>query len=199
MLDSLRWWLRETGVDGFRFDLVSTLARTDPHDPSIVDPHRGLVSAISADPEIGAAKLIAEPWDVGPNGYQVAEFPAGWTEWNDRYRDCLRSFWRGSSHGVRELTTRISGSSDFYADDGRHPTASINFVTAHDGFTLRDLVSYDSKHNETNLEHNNDGSNDNRSGNHGVEGETDDPRIVEHGCGRHVRWPAACCSRPACR
>lgn len=179
VLDSLRWWLRETGVDGFRFDLVSTLARTDPHDPSIVDPHRGLVSAISADPEIGAAKLIAEPWDIGPNGYQVAEFPAGWTEWNDRYRDCLRSFWRGSSHGVRELTTRISGSSDFYADDGRHPTASINFVTAHDGLTLRDLVSYDSKHNETNLEHNNDGSNDNRSGNHGVEGETDDPQIVE--------------------
>jgi len=179
VLDSLRWWLRETGVDGFRFDLVSTLARTDRLDPSIVDPHRGLVSAISADPEIGAVKLIAEPWDIGPNGYQVAEFPTGWTEWNDRYRDCLRGFWRGSSHGVRELTTRISGSSDFYADDGRHPTASINFITAHDGFTLRDLVSYNSKHNEMNLEHNNDGSNDNRSDNHGVEGETDDPDIVE--------------------
>jgi isoamylase len=179
VLDSLRWWLRETGVDGFRFDLVSTLARTDRFDPSIVDPHSGLVRAISTDPEIGAAKLIAEPWDIGPNGYQVAEFPTGWTEWNDRYRDCLRGFWRGSSHGVRELTTRISGSSDFYADDGRHPTSSINFVTAHDGFTLRDLVSYDTKHNEANLEHNNDGSNDNRSDNHGVEGDTDDPSIVE--------------------
>ncbi len=179
VLDSLRWWLRETGVDGFRFDLVSTLARTDPHDPSVVDPHRGLVQAIAADPEIGAAKLIAEPWDIGPNGYQVAEFPAGWTEWNDRYRDCLRSYWRGTSHGVRELATRISGSSDFYADDGRHPTASINFITAHDGFTLRDLVSYDHKHNEANLEHNNDGNNDNRSSNHGVEGETADRRIVE--------------------
>ncbi len=178
VLDSLRWWVRETGVDGFRFDLASALARTDPRNPAVVDPQCGLIATIAADPVISATKLIAEPWDIGPHGYQVAEYPSGWTEWNDRYRDTVRDFWRGAGDGVREFTTRISGSSDFYADDGRHPTSSINYVTAHDGFTLADLVSYDHKHNLANLEHDRDGSNDNRSANHGVEGDTDDRTVL---------------------
>jgi len=163
-------------VDGFRFDLASALARS-MHD---VDMLSGFLTTIQQDPLLSRVKLIAEPWDVGQGGYQVGEFPPLWSEWNDKYRNTLRDFWRGQAHGVREVSFRLAGSSDLYGDDGRRPYASINFVTAHDGFTLRDLVSYDHKHNEANGEGNRDGNDDNRSWNHGVEGETDDPDVLVH-------------------
>jgi isoamylase len=172
--DSLRYWVVEMGVDGFRFDLASALARS-LYD---VDELSAFLTVIAQDPVLARVKLIAEPWDIGEGGYQVGEFPPLWAEWNDKYRDTVRDFWRGASHGVRELAYRLSGSSDLYADDGRRPYASINFVTAHDGFTLRDLVSYDHKHNEANGEQNRDGNDDNRSWNCGVEGETSDPAVV---------------------
>jgi glycogen debranching enzyme GlgX len=175
ILDSLRYWVTEMHVDGFRFDLASALARTG-HD---IDMRSAFLTTISQDPVLRHVKLIAEPWDASMDGYMVGSFPPPWVEWNDRYRDTVRDFWRGASPGVRELASRMAGSSDLYADDGRSPYASVNFVTAHDGFTVRDLVSYDRKHNEANGEHNRDGSDDNRSWNHGVEGETDDPEIVE--------------------
>jgi glycogen operon protein len=166
VMDSLRYWVREMHVDGFRFDLASALARS-MHD---VDMLGSFMTVIQQDPILREVKLIAEPWDVGPGGYQVGGFPHLWTEWNDRYRDTVRDHWRGAAAGVRDLAYRLSGSSDLYADDGRRPYASINFVTAHDGFTLRDLVSYNHKHNEANGENNRDGTNDNRSWNHGIEG-----------------------------
>ena len=172
--DSLRYWVTEMHVDGFRFDLASALARS-LHD---VDKLSSFFDTIHQDPVISQVKLIAEPWDVGAGGYQVGEFPPLWTEWNGKYRDTVRDFWRGSSGGVRDLAYRLTGSSDLYGDDGRLPFASINFVTAHDGFTLRDLASYGSKHNEANGEHNRDGTDDNRSYNFGVEGESSDPAIV---------------------
>ena len=172
VMDSLRYWVTEMHVDGFRFDLASALARSF-HD---VDMLGTFLTTIQQDPILRRVKLIAEPWDVGPGGYQVGEFPPLWTEWNDRYRDCIRDFWRGAA-GIGELGWRLSGSADLYASEGRRPFASINFVTAHDGFTLRDLVSYDHKHNEANLEDNRDGTDNNRSWNCGVEGETDDPEI----------------------
>ena len=172
--DSLRYWVTEMGVDGFRFDLAAALARS-MHD---VDKLSSFLTVIQQDPVLSRVKLIAEPWDVGEGGYQVGEFPPLWTEWNDRYRDAVRDFWRPRAPGVRELASRLAGSSDLYEDDGRRPFASINFVTAHDGFTLRDLVSYEQKHNEANGEGNRDGNNDNRSWNCGVEGETTDPSIV---------------------
>jgi isoamylase len=173
IMDSLRYWVTEMHVDGFRFDLASALARSF-HD---VDRLSAFLTTIQQDPVLSSVKLIAEPWDVGEGGYQVGEFPPLWTEWNDKYRDAVRDFWRGSSGGVRQLGYRLSGSSDLYRDDGRRPFASINFVTAHDGFTLRDLVSYDRKHNEANGESNRDGANDNRSWNSGVEGPTDDADV----------------------
>jgi glycogen operon protein len=173
VMDSLRYWVTEMHVDGFRFDLAAALARS-MHD---VDMLGTFVAVIQQDPVLREVKLIAEPWDIGPGGYQVGEFPHLWTEWNDRYRDTVRDFWRGRSDGVRDLAQRLSGSSDLYAADGRRPFASINFVTAHDGFTLRDLVSYEYRHNEANLEPFGDGSPDNRSCNYGVEGPTDDPEI----------------------
>ena len=172
--DSLRYWITDMHVDGFRFDLASALARS-LHD---VDKLSSFFDTIHQDPVISQVKLIAEPWDVGAGGYQVGEFPPLWTEWNGKYRDTVRSFWAHGAGGVRDLAYRLSGSSDLYADDGRLPFASINFVTAHDGFTLRDLVSYERKHNEANGEGNRDGTDDNRSYNCGVEGETDDPAIV---------------------
>ncbi|GAA2123602.1 glycogen debranching protein GlgX [Nocardioides bigeumensis] len=172
IMDSLRYWVTEMHVDGFRFDLTSALARTG-HE---VDMHSAFLTTINQDPVLRHVKLIAEPWDASMDGYQVGSFPPPWVEWNDRYRDNLRDFWRGQG-SVREIASRLAGSGDLYADDGRSPYTSVNFVTAHDGFTLRDLVSYDSKHNEANGEDNRDGSNDNRSWNHGVEGETDDPEI----------------------
>ncbi len=173
ILDSLRYWASEMHVDGFRFDLASALARTG-HD---IDMRSAFLSTISQDPVLRHVKLIAEPWDASMDGYRVGSFPPPWVEWNDRYRDTIRDFWRGASPGVRELASRMAGSSDLYADDGRSPYASVNFVTAHDGFTLRDAVSYEHKHNEANGESNRDGSDNNRSWNHGVEGETDDPEI----------------------
>jgi glycogen operon protein len=172
IMDSLRYFVIECHVDGFRFDLASALAR-EFYD---VDRLSAFFDVIHQDPVLSQVKLIAEPWDVGPGGYQVGNFPILWTEWNGKYRDCVRDFWRGQC-GVAEFSARVLGSSDLYRDDGRRPFASINFVTAHDGFTLNDLVSYDEKHNEANLEDNHDGSDDNRSWNHGVEGPTDDPEI----------------------
>jgi glycogen debranching enzyme GlgX len=174
VLDSLRYWVSQMHVDGFRFDLASALARTG-HDVDMASP---LMTAIGQDPTLRHVKLIAEPWDVSPDGYRVGEFPPGWVEWNDQYRDTVRDFWRGRSSGVRTVATRLAGSSDLYADDGRSPYASVNFVTAHDGFTVRDLVSYQTKHNEANGEGNRDGTDDNRSQNFGVEGETTDPDVV---------------------
>jgi glycogen operon protein len=161
-------------VDGFRFDLASALARSF-HD---VDMLGTFMTTIQQDPTLRRVKLIAEPWDVGPGGYQVGEFPTLWAEWNGRYRDNLRDFWRGAA-GVGELGWRLSGSADLYAGEGRRPYSSINFITAHDGFPMRDLTTYDHKHNEANLEDNRDGTDDNRSANYGVEGETEDPAIVE--------------------
>ena len=172
IMDSLRYWVTECHVDGFRFDLASALAR-ELYD---VDRLSAFFDVIHQDPVLSQVKLIAEPWDVGPGGYQVGNFPVLWSEWNGIYRDLMRDFWRGQA-SVGEFASRLTGSSDLYEDDGRHPFASINFITAHDGFTLRDLVSYNDKHNEANLEGNRDGTDDNRSWNCGVEGESDDPEI----------------------
>jgi glycogen operon protein len=175
IMDSLRYWVQEMHVDGFRFDLAATLAR-EFHD---VDRLGSFFDVIHQDPVISQVKLIAEPWDVGPGGYQVGNFPVLWTEWNGKYRDTVRAYWKGDSGVMDELGYRLTGSSDLYGEDGRRPNASINFVTAHDGFTLNDLVSYNEKHNEANGENNQDGASDNASWNCGAEGPTDDPEIVE--------------------
>ncbi len=172
IMDSLRYWVIECHVDGFRFDLASALAR----EFFDVDRLSSFFDIIHQDPVLSQVKLIAEPWDVGPGGYQVGNFPVLWSEWNGIYRDTVRDFWRGQA-SCGAFAERLSGSSDLYEDDGREPFASINFVTAHDGFTLADLVSYNEKHNEANQEGNRDGTDDNRSWNCGVEGETDDPEI----------------------
>jgi isoamylase len=175
IMDSLRYWVLEMHVDGFRFDLASALAR-EFYD---VDKLGAFFDVIHQDPVLSQIKLIAEPWDVGPGGYQVGGFPVLWTEWNGRYRDTLRRFWKGDGGVASEFATRITGSSDLYEQSGRRPYASINFVTCHDGFTLQDLVSYNNKHNEDNGEDNRDGTDDNLSWNCGAEGPTDDPAIVE--------------------
>jgi glycogen operon protein len=175
ILDSMRYWVTEMGVDGFRFDLATTLIRDANHH---VDQEHPLKLAMQSDPTLQGVKLIAEPWDVGPYGYQVGAWGPAWSEWNDRFRGYVRDYWRGVQNGVQELATRLSGSPDLYDHAGRTPEASVNFVTAHDGFTVRDLVSYDRKHNDANKEHNRDGTDDNRSWNCGVEGETDDPEIT---------------------
>ncbi|NOY94675.1 MAG: glycogen debranching protein GlgX [Deltaproteobacteria bacterium] len=175
IMDSLRYWVTEMHVDGFRFDLASALARQ----LHAVDKLSTFFQVIQQDPVINRVKLIAEPWDLGDGGYQVGEFPVDWSEWNGKYRDAVRSFWRGDAGLVPELARRLSGSADLYADDGRRPWASINFVTSHDGFTLRDLGSYERKHNQANGEDGRDGTDDNRSQNHGVEGETTDPAILD--------------------
>ncbi len=174
IMDSLRYWVQEMHVDGFRFDLASTLARQS----GPVDRMSAFFNLIEQDPVVSQAKLIAEPWDLGEGGYQVGNFPALWSEWNDKYRDGVRSYWRGDGNMLGELARRLAGSSDLYESKGRRPWASINFVTAHDGFTLADLVSYERKHNLANGEANRDGSNDNRSSNFGVEGPTDDPVVL---------------------
>jgi isoamylase len=173
IMDSLRYWVLDMHVDGFRFDLAATLAR-ELHE---VNRLGAFLDIIHQDPVLSQVKLIAEPWDLGEGGYQVGNFPVGWAEWNDRYRDTVRSYWKGDEGTVGDLAYRITGSSDLYAHSGRRPYASVNFVTAHDGFTLQDLVSYNDKHNEANGEENRDGNNDNRSWNCGVEGPTDDPNI----------------------
>lgn len=173
IMDSLRYWVLDMHVDGFRFDLAATLAR-ELHE---VDKLGAFLDIIHQDPILSQVKLIAEPWDLGEGGYQVGKFPVGWAEWNDRYRDVVRSYWKGDGGQMGELAYRITGSSDLYARSGRKPYASINFVTAHDGFTLQDLVSYNQKHNEANGEDNRDGTDNNRSWNCGVEGPTDDPAV----------------------
>jgi len=172
-MDSLRYWIQEMHVDGFRFDLAATLAR-ELHE---VDRLSAFFDIIHQDPVISQVKLIAEPWDLGEGGYQVGKFPAEWAEWNGLYRDCIRDYWRGAHSILGEFAARFTGSPDLYAGDYRRPTASINFITAHDGFTLHDLVSYNEKHNEANGENNNDGESHNRSWNCGAEGPTDDPGI----------------------
>ncbi|KRC66872.1 glycogen debranching protein [Aeromicrobium sp. Root236] len=175
IMDSLRYWVTEMHVDGFRFDLAATLAR-EFYD---VDKLATFFELVQQDPVVSQVKLIAEPWDVGPGGYQVGGFPPQWTEWNGLYRDTVRDFWRGEPATLGEFASRITGSSDLYQDNGRRPYASINFVTAHDGFTLTDLVSYNDKHNEANGEEGRDGADDNRSWNCGVEGPTDDAEVME--------------------
>ncbi len=174
IMDSLRYWVLDMHVDGFRFDLAATLAR-ELHE---VDRLGAFLDIIHQDPVLSQVKLIAEPWDLGEGGYQVGNFPVGWAEWNDRYRNTVRSHWKGDAGTVGDLAYRLTGSSDLYAHSGRRPYASVNFVTAHDGFTLQDLVSYNEKHNEANGENNRDGNNDNRSWNCGVEGPTDDQNIL---------------------
>jgi glycogen operon protein len=174
IMDSLRYWVTEMHVDGFRFDLAATLARQF-HE---VDRLSAFFDLVQQDPVVSQVKLIAEPWDVGDGGYQVGNFPPLWTEWNGKYRDTVRDFWRGEQYTLAEFASRLTGSSDLYQDDSRRPLASINFVTAHDGFTLRDLVSYNDKHNEANGEGGKDGESHNRSWNCGVEGATDDPVVL---------------------
>jgi isoamylase len=173
IMDSLRYWITEMNVDGFRFDLAATLAR-ELHD---VNRLSAFFDIIYQDPIISQVKLIAEPWDVGEGGYQVGKFPPGWAEWNGKYRDCMRDYWRGAESVLAEFAERFTGSADLYKNDYRFPTASINFITAHDGFTLNDLVSYNEKHNEANGENNNDGDSHNRSWNCGAEGPSDDDGI----------------------
>lgn len=175
IMDSLRYWILEMHVDGFRFDLAATLAR-ELHE---VNRLSSFFDIIHQDPVISQVKLIAEPWDVGEGGYQVGNFPPGWAEWNGKYRDCIRDYWRGAESMLGEFAERFTGSSDLYHGDGRRPTASINFITAHDGFTLNDLVSYNEKHNIANGEDNNDGDNSNRSWNCGAEGDTEDAAVIK--------------------
>ena len=172
--NSLRYWVNEMHVDGFRFDLAASLAR-DPHH---IDMHGPLLTAITQDPVLREAKLLAEPWDIGPDGYQVGGFPWPWAEWNGKYRDTIRRFWRGDAGVNGEFATRVSGSSDLYQPTRRRPLASVNFITAHDGFTLQDLVSYHQKHNHANGEDNRDGNDNNHSSNSGIEGPTQDPTVV---------------------
>ncbi len=175
IMDSLRYWVTEMHVDGFRFDLAASLAR----EFHAVDKLSTFFELVQQDPVVSQVKLIAEPWDLGEGGYQVGNFPALWTEWNGKYRDTVRDYWRGEYAAMPEFASRLTGSSDLYLHDGRSPHASINFIVAHDGFTLRDLVSYNAKHNEANGENNRDGESHNRSWNCGVEGETDDPEVLE--------------------
>jgi len=175
VMDSLRYWILEMHVDGFRFDLAATLAR-ELHD---VDRLSAFFDLIQQDPLINQVKLIAEPWDVGEGGYQVGNFPPLWSEWNGKYRDTVRDYWRGTNQTLGEFANRFTGSSDLYSTTGRKPFASVNFITAHDGFTLNDLVSFNDKHNEANGENNTDGETNNRSWNCGAEGPTDDPQVNE--------------------
>jgi glycogen operon protein len=174
VMDSLRYWVEEMHIDGFRFDLTSALAR----DPFAFDYGSGFLDAVRQDPVLSRVKLIAEPWDLGEGGYQVGGFPPGWSEWNGKFRDTARRFWKGDAGTIQELASRITGSADMLMSQGRRPSASVNFITAHDGFTLKDLVSYNDKHNEANGENNNDGINENDSWNCGVEGPTDDPAVL---------------------
>ena len=175
VMDSLRYWVQEMHVDGFRFDLAATLARNAQ---GAFERNGAFLSAVRQDPVLSQVKLIAEPWDLGEGGYQLGAFPSGWAEWNDKYRDAVRSYWRGDDGTIGKLAARLSGSSDVFQPSGRGPAASINFVTSHDGFTLEDLVSYERKRNDANLEGNRDGSNNNLSSNFGVEGPTNDEKVL---------------------
>src|SRR6202021_2485693 len=173
IIDCLKYWVEEMHVDVFRFDLATVLGR----EAGGFNPHAAFFKALRAEPSLAYVKLIAEPWDVGPGGYQLGRFPAGWAEWSDRYRDTVRAFWRRDGGRVGELAERMAGSSDLFRHNGRKPTASINFLTAHDGFTLHDLVAYNERHNLANGESNADGHQNNLSWNCGVEGPTGDPAI----------------------
>ena len=173
VMDSLRYWVTEMHVDGFRFDLAVALGRSS----DAFDQRSAFLQAVQQDPVLRRVKLVAEPWDLGEGGYQLGRFPPPWSEWNGGYRDAVRDVWRGHAHGVRELAYRLSGSSDLFQHDGRRPYASVNFVTSHDGFTLRDLTTYETKRNDANGERGRDGESHNRSANCGVEGETDDPAV----------------------
>jgi len=175
VMDSLRYWAEEMHVDGFRFDLAASLGRAS----SDFDPHSSFLEAVGQDPALSEVKLIAEPWDIGWGGYDLGQFPAGWSEWNGKYRDTVRDFWRGTEGTLPDFATRVTGSRDLFGHGGRRPTASVNIITVHDGFTLGDLVSYNSKHNEANGEDNRDGSDDNRSWNCGLEGPTDDHEVLD--------------------
>ena len=194
IMDSLRYFVTECHVDGFRFDLASALAR-EFHE---VDRLSAFFDVIHQDPIVSQVKLIAEPWDVGEGGYQVGNFPVLWTEWNGIYRDVVRDFWRGEAR-PGDFAYRFAGSADLYEKDGRKPTASINFVTAHDGFTLNDLVSYNEKHNEANLEDNSDGTDDNRSGTAASRDRRTTPRSIRSESARCGTSCRRCCSRRACR
>jgi glycogen operon protein len=173
VVDSLRYWVSEMRVDGFRFDLASTLVRDSPD----FDPYSPFFAVLRQDPVLSPRILIAEPWDLGNDGYQVGKFPPGWMEWNDQYRDTMRSYWKGDGGLIGDFARRLTGSHDLYGHNDRGPIASVNFITAHDGFTLADLVSYNDKHNEANGEENRDGSTNNLSWNGGAEGPTDDPEL----------------------
>ncbi len=175
VMDSLRYWVEVCHVDGFRFDLASTLGRG----PNGFDRGSAFFAAIRQDPVLASVKLVAEPWDIGPGGYRVGGFPPGWSEWNDQYRQTMRRYTHGEGNLLGEVSRRMTGSADLFNHDGRSPRASINHITVHDGFTLADLVSYEQKHNEANGEDNRDGSDDNQSTNCGVEGPTDDPNILQ--------------------
>ena len=196
IMDSLRYWVIEMHVDGFRFDLAATLAR-EFYD---VDRLSSFFELVQQDPVVSQVKLIAEPWDVGPGGYQVGNFPPQWTEWNGKYRDTVRDFWRGEPSSLGEFASRLTGSADLYENSGRRPVASINFVTAHDGFTLRDLVSYNEKHNDANGEDGNDGESHNRSWNSGVGGPTPTtPRSCSCAHASSATSSPRCCCRRGCR
>jgi glycogen operon protein len=175
VMDSLRYWVQAMHVDGFRFDLAASLGRA----ASDFDPYSSFLEAVGQDPVLSQVKLIAEPWDVGAGGYDLGLFPAGWSEWNGRYRDTVRDYWRSHEGMLPDVATRLSGSRDLFGHGGRRPTASVNIITVHDGFTLADLVSFNAKHNEANGENNRDGSDDNRSWNCGAEGPADDPAVLE--------------------
>jgi glycogen operon protein len=195
IMDSLRYWILEMHVDGFRFDLAAALAR----EFHAVDRLGAFFDIIHQDPLISQVKLIAEPWDLGEGGYQVGNFPVGWTEWNGKYRDAVRRFWKGDQDVMSELATRLCGSSDLYESGSRRPSASVNFVTAHDGFTLHDLVSYNQKHNEANGEENRDGHNENLSWNCGIEGPTEQADIVSLRERQKRNFRPHSYSRRACR
>jgi isoamylase len=194
IMDSLRYWVLEMHVDGFRFDLAATLAR-ELHEVSRLS---AFFDIIHQDPVLSQVKLIAEPWDVGEGGYQVGNFPVLWAEWNGKYRDCVRGYWKGDEH-ISEFAYRLTGSSDLYQRDGKRPYASINFVVAHDGFTLHDLVSYNDKHNEANGEDNRDGDNNGRSWNCGAEGPRTTRRSTRCAAASSGIFSPRSCSRKACR
>ncbi|WP_371375273.1 glycogen debranching protein GlgX [Thalassotalea aquiviva] len=177
VMDSLRYWVDVMGVDGFRFDLATILGRKDYYGNDSFFSHSSFFAALKQDPTLAGVKLIAEPWDIGTDGYKLGQFPGGWSEWNDRFRDAVRRFWRGDENMLPELASRLHGSADLFEHGGRRPFASINYVTAHDGYTLHDLVTYEKRHNEANGEGNHDGHDGNFSCNYGVEGETSDPTI----------------------
>jgi glycogen operon protein len=195
VMDSLRYWVTEMRVDGFRFDLASTLAR----DEKGVNKLHAFFEIIHQDPVLSQVKLIAEPWDVGEGGYQVGNFPILWAEWNGKYRDAMRSFWKGDEGKIGELAYRLTGSPDLYMHNGRRPYASINFIIAHDGFTLNDLVSYNDKHNEANGENNEDGDNNNHSGITARKARPTIPRSTPCGAGNGAICSRRCSSRKACR